>query len=221
MINCIFDFNGTMMFDGDIQNNSWRKYLETKINRPILEDEFQKYVHGKNIIDTFKYFLNIECSPKEALKIGEEKEVIYRKMCLESPDFKLAVGLVDFLDYLKEKGIDRNIATASAFPNVKFFFDHLDLDNWFDINNVAYNDGIISGKPDPSVFLLAAKNINVDIKDSIIFEDSYSGIEAAKRAGAKKIVVVDSMKNNYAEKNNMLVIKDFREIERLIQFINS
>ena len=217
MINCIFDFNGTMMFDGDIQNNSWRKYLETKINRPILEDEFQKYVHGKNIIDTFKYFLNIECSPEEALKIGEEKEVIYRKMCLESPDFKLAVGLVDFL----EKGIDRNIATASAFPNVKFFFGHLDLDNWFDINNVAYNDGIIPGKPDPSIFLLAAKNINVDIQDSIIFEDSYSGIEAAKRAGAKKIVVVDSMKNNYVEKNNMLVIKDFREIERLIQFINS
>lgn len=171
-----------------------------KINRPILEDEFQKYVHGKNIIDTFKYFLNIECSPEEALKIGEEKEVIYRKMCLESPDFKLAVGLVDFLDYLKEKGIDRNIATASAFPNVKFFFDHLDLDNWFDINNVAYNDGIIPENTDPSIFLLAAKNINVDIKDSIIFEDSYSGIEAAKRAGAKKIVVVDSMKNNYAEK---------------------
>lgn len=221
MINCIFDFNGTMMFDGDIQNNSWRKYLETKINRPILEDEFQKYVHGKKFIDTFKYFLNIECSPEEALKIGEEKEVIYRKMCLESPNFKLAVGLVDFLDYLKEKGIDRNIATASAFPNVKFFFDHLDLDNWFDINNVAYNDGIIPEKPDPSIFLLAAKNINVDIQDSIIFEDSYSGIEAAKRAGAKKIVVVDSMKNNYVEKNNMLVIKDFREIERLIQFINS
>ena len=191
------------------------------INRPILEDEFQKYVHGKNIIDTFKYFLNIECSPEEALKIGEEKEVIYRKMCLESPDLKLAVGLVDFLYYFKEKGIDRYIATASAFPNVKFFFDHLDLDNWFDINNVAYNDGIIPGKPDPSIFLLAAKNINVDIKDSIIFEDSYSGIEAAKRVGAKKIVVVDSMKNNYAEKNNMLVIKDFREIERLIQFINS
>lgn len=165
--------------------------------------------------------MNIECSPEEALKIGEEKEVIYRKMCLESPNFKLAVGLVDFLDYLKEKGIDRNIATASAFPNVKFFFDHLDLDNWFDINNVAYNDGIIPEKPDPSIFLLAAKNINVDIQDSIIFEDSYSGIEAAKRAGAKKIVVVDSMKNNYVEKNNMLVIKDFREIERLIQFINS
>lgn len=71
------------------------------------------------------------------------------------------------------------------------------------------------------IFLSAAKNINVDIQDSIIFEDSYSGIEAAKRADAKKIVVVDSMKNNYAEKNNMLVIKDFREIERLIQFINS
>ena len=82
MINCIFDFNGTMMFDGDIQNNSQRQYLETNIKRHILEHEFYQYVHGKNIIDTFKYFLNIECSPEEALKIGEEKEVIYRKMCL-------------------------------------------------------------------------------------------------------------------------------------------
>lgn len=157
MINCIFDFNGTMLFDSNIQNNSWKSYLESKIKRPIHEDEFQKYVHGKNIIDTFKYFLNTEYSPEEALAIGEEKEAIYRRMCLESPDFKLALGLVDFLDYLKEKGIERNIATASAFPNVKFFFDHIDLDDWFDINAVAYNDGIIPGKPDPSIFLLAAK----------------------------------------------------------------
>ena len=130
--------------------------------------------------------------------------------------------LVEYqIEFLKEKGIDRNIATASAFPNVKFFFEYLDLDNWFDINDVAYNDGIIPGKPDPSIFLLAAKNISVDIENSIIFEDSYSGIEAAKRAGAKKIVVVNSMKNNYIEENNVLVINDFREIERLIQFINS
>ena len=69
---------------------------------------------------------------------------------------------------------------------------------------------------------MAEKNINVNIENSIIFffEDSYSGIEAAKRAGAKKIVVVNSMKNNYEEGNNVLVINDFREIERLIQFIN-
>ena len=49
---------------------------------------------------------------------------------------------------------------------------------------------------------------------TLIFEDSYSGIEAAKRAGAKKIVVVNSMNNNYVEKNNMLIINDFREIEK-------
>ena len=219
MLNCIFDFNGTMMFDGEIQNESWRTYLEHKINRPITPDEFQSYVHGKNIIDTFKHFLNKEYTPEEALEVGEGKESIYRQMCLESPNFKLAPGLVDFLDYLKEKNVPRNIATASAFPNTKFFFDHLDLGEWFDLNNVAYNDGRIPGKPNPDIFLLSAKNIGVDIHDCVIFEDSYSGVEAAKRAGVKKIVVINSMNNPYDEEANMLILKDFTDIEKLIQFL--
>lgn len=219
MLNCIFDFNGTMMFDGEIQNESWKTYLEHKINRPITPEEFQTYVHGKNIIDTFKYFLNKEYTPEEALELGEEKEAIYRQMCLEGPNFKLAPGLIDFLDYLKEKGVARNIATASAFPNTKFFFDHLDLGEWFDLNKVAYNDGVIPGKPNPDIFLLSAKNIGVDIHDCVIFEDSYSGVEAAKRAGAKKIVVINSMNNPYDEEENMLILKDFTDIEKLIQFL--
>lgn len=219
MLNCIFDFNGTMMFDGEIQNEAWKTYLEEKIHRPILEEEFQQYVHGKNIIDTFKYFLNMECSAQEALKIGEEKEEIYRQMCLKSPDFKLAPGLIDFLDYLKEKGVPRNIATASAFPNTKFFFDQLHLDEWFDLNKVSYNDGVILGKPHPDIFLLAAKNIGVDIQNCVIFEDSYSGVEAAKRANAKKIVVINSMHNAFESSENMLILDDFRDVEKLIEFI--
>ena len=219
MLNCIFDFNGTMIFDGEIQNKAWKTYLEEKIHRPIQEDEFQQYVHGKNIKDTFKYFLNADYSPEEALEIGEGKEEIYRNMCLESPDFKLAPGLVDFLDYLKEKGVPRNIATASAFPNTKFFFEQLGLDEWFDLEKTAYNDGVIPGKPNPDIFLLSAKKIGVDMKACVVFEDSYSGVEAAKRAHAKKIVVINSMNNAYEDTQNLLVLKDYTDIERLIKFI--
>ena len=64
--------------------------------------------------------------------LEEEKESLYRALCLASPDFALAPGLPEFLDALREREIPRNIATASALPNVRFFFEYLPLGRWFD-----------------------------------------------------------------------------------------
>lgn len=218
MLNCIFDFNGTMIFDENIQKQSWLTFLTNNIKREVTEEEFQKYVHGRNVVETLEYFFQKKFSLNEALAMGEEKEKIYRKMCLESDEFRLAPGLVDFLDFLKESQIPRTIATASAYQNTKFFFEQLHLDDWFDFSKVVYDDGKIKGKPEPNLFLEAANRLGVAIEDCVIFEDSMSGIEAAKRSNCKKIVMINSMnKNMDVEKS--LILKDFSDISCLIEFI--
>lgn len=217
----IFDFNGTMFYDGRIQETSWRTYLQRKIGRKVTDDEFQEYVHGRNAVNTLLYFLNKELSKKEIEEISEEKEVIYRELCLADKNiFKLANGLTAFLDYLKERKIPFTIATASGLNNVKFFFKHLNLANWFDINNVVYDDGTIPGKPEPEIYIRAADKIGIPINECMIFEDAESGILSAHRAGAYKIIGVASM----FDKEAMLridgvdeVIEDYRSVINLLK----
>ena len=132
-------------------------------------------------------------SDGEVEELGEEKESMYRNMYLKDKKmFKLVKGLPEFLDKLKEEKIPITIVTGAPISNVKFYFEHLNLSKWFDINKVVYTDGSFKGKPEPDIFLKAVKNINVDIKNCAVFEDAILGIEVAKRENASKIIAVSS-----------------------------
>lgn len=217
----IFDFNGTMFFDEKFQEISWKEFMEKKINRAITDEEFQTYIHGRNASETFEYFLGYPLSKEDIEQIAEEKEVVYRKLCLASKDFHLAPGLEELLDKLKEFKMPMTIATASGWKNVQFFFQYLHLDRWFDIHQVIYNDGKVAGKPAPDLFLNAAKVLERDIHDCIIFEDSVSGIEAAKRAQAKRIVGVASMSGQERLKNSGAtdIICDYTDQKEVLKII--
>ena len=142
MLNAIFDFNGTMFFDETFQEKAWQQYMTEKLGRRITPEEFQTWVHGRNTGDTLEYFFGRPFPQQEADEEEEAEETIYRALCRQSPDYKLADGLVEFLDFLAAHKIPRTIATASCGNNVRFFFDTLGLDRWFDLDKVIYNDEI-------------------------------------------------------------------------------
>ena len=52
-----------------------------------------------------------------------------------------------------------------------------------------YDDGHIANKPEPDIYLLAAKRLGINPQDLVIVEDSATGAEAAQRAGAGCIVI--------------------------------
>lgn len=188
----LFDFNGTLFFDGALQESAWRTYLSQLIGRPVTDEEFRDQIHGRSAAATFSYFLCREVPQEEAAALEEQKELIYRKLCLASPDFHLAEGVPEFLDALKLRDIPFTIATASALGNVCFFFEHLPLSRWFDFDKVVYSDGSLPGKPAPDLYLKAAAILGAAPARCIIFEDAKSGILAAKNAGACKVVGVTS-----------------------------
>ena len=57
--------NGTMFYDGEIQEKSWRTFLQRKIGRKVTDDEFQEYVHGRNVDVTLSYFLDKKLSKRK------------------------------------------------------------------------------------------------------------------------------------------------------------
>ncbi len=213
MESIIFDFNGTMVFDQKLQEKAWRTYLNKLINRPVTDEEFQNHVHGVNAKDTLEYFLHKKLTTDEVSRLEEDKEDIYRDLAKRDPDYVLVDGLEEFLDHLKRREISFTIATASNLGNVNFYFSQLPLDRWFDRNLIVYNNGTIPGKPEPDIFLRSARKLGADIKNCIVFEDSLSGIKAAKRAGAGKIVGLTSMLSDHDLIKNgaTLTIENFND----------
>ncbi|HYV33635.1 MAG TPA: HAD family phosphatase, partial [Candidatus Limnocylindria bacterium] len=72
--------------------------------------------------------------------------------------------------------------------------------------------GVKRGKPSPDIFLKAARNLKVKPSDCIIFEDTFHGIEAAKRAGMKVVALATSHPAKEIRHAD-LVIKDFTKIK--------
>ena len=188
----IFDFNGTLFFDTEKHIEAWKSYAEQIIGRP-LKDEENAAIMGRSNQYILKYLLKRMPTDAETEKMGEEKEAVYRRLCVDDPKtFHLAPGAADFLDNLKAANISVSIATSSPLSNIDFYFDKMCIGKWFDTKSVKYDNGTIKGKPEPDIYIAAMQKLDIPPEKAVVFEDSLSGIQAAHRAGAGKIIAVAS-----------------------------
>ena len=213
----IFDFNGTLFWDSEYQESSWDKYLE-KHNISLTEAQKKEYIHGRNGKDSFEYLFKRKLSDSEVQIYTEEKEIIYRAECLKHK-MELAPGAKELLEYLKAQNIPMAIATAAGKSNVDFFIEKFNLLDYFTEEHIIYNDGTTKGKPHPDLFEKAIQRLGVNKAQSIIFEDSFSGIQAAINCKVASVIIVNSTKGNYAE-FELPIIEHFDEFDRNL-FLNS
>lgn len=189
----IFDFNGTLYWDSAKHKQAWREYSKILRGTPFSDDEMLKYMFGRTNEQIIKYAIGKQPTAEMVEKLGQEKEAVYRQMCLnDMENFHLAQGVEEFLDFLKENNIPRTIATMSDKVNVDFYIEHFHLEKWFEIDKIVYSDGIIPGKPAPDIYEIAAKNLNLLPSQCIVVEDAISGIESARDAGIGKIIAICS-----------------------------
>lgn len=209
----IFDFNGTLFWDTYLHNEAWDCYLEHH-GFAWSDEEKNLRIHGKTNQDIFHGIYQRSISEDELRQMILEKETIYQTLCKQQ-HMELAPGVVEFLCFLKDSGIPYTIATASGKENVDFYFEQLHLARWFDYDGIVYNDGSFRGKPNPDIFLLAADKLGVTPPNTVVFEDSISGIQAAERAGVGTIVIVNSNNEDYS-RWPYKVVTHFDEVEELL-----
>ena len=211
----IFDFNGTLFWDSEIQENAWKTFGTKLSGRNITDEEFNTYFHGRTNKDTLEYLTERVVTDKEVNELAQQKESIYRDLCKSDLNkFKLAPGVERYLDYLKENNIPFTIATASEINNVNFFIKEFQLDKWFDIIKIVYDDGTFRGKPEPDIYLKASEALNIQPDNCIVFEDALSGVQSAQRAGVKEIIAVvpEGRKNIFENQPNLKIISAFDDI---------
>lgn len=187
----IFDFNGTMILDGPYQEEAWRTWARNNLGLELSDEDFAYHLHGVSIGECLEFMLGRWPAPDETDAAELEREQLYRDLCrIHSDACQLAEGLPGFLDALADLGVRITIATASPLENMEFHFERLGLDRWFSLDTIVYNDRTFPSKPAPDIFVRAMDRIGVPAACCTVFEDAPLGLEAARRAGAGRVVAV-------------------------------
>lgn len=174
----IFDFNGTMVIDMPLHLRAWHALCQEALGRPLTGEEEQS-LSGRDNTSILKELLGPGRPAAEYERLSSQKERLYRELT-EETGLELVEGLPAFLDALKAEGFALNIASASIWANIEFYFSYYGLDRWFDLRRVAYDDGIMPPKPDPALYRQAITAIGLAPQQVTIFEDSPPGISAAR-----------------------------------------
>ena len=198
----LFDFNGTLFWDSHYHELAWNAMSEKLRGVPMSHEELTSKMHGRNNKQVLEMIFTHPIDDDYSRQLSEEKEASYRQMCLENPEsFKLAPGVIDLLNELKAHNVPMNIASASIKPNIDFFVEHFQLANWFDPDKIA------------------AELIGIPVEESVIVEDSVSGIQFGKAVHATVIALGDESKDaRFKELGVDGIIRDFTEFDRSILF---
>lgn len=185
----IFDFNGTLFFDNDKHVLAWNEISRILRKRDISEEELHAKFNGTPNEQNIRYMMDGAATDEDVEKYSYLKEELYRGFCAkDTPTFHLVAGVYEYFQSLKDRGIPFTIASASIKPNIDFFRESFGLDDWMDPATIVYDDGTYENKI--QMFLDAAANIGVAIEDTLIIEDSFSGMKSAYAAGCRQIIAV-------------------------------
>ena len=184
----LFDFNGTLFWDSPKNDKAWQQFALNHTGQCMTEEALLT-LHGLPNTTTLEHILNRTLAPDEVSLLSEEKERIYRALCLHDPaGMNLAPGAPEMLNALKASGIPYTIATSADNKNLDFYYEYMALDNWFDRKLIVCSDGKLPGKPAPDFYLEAARRLCLDPRDLIVCEDSSTGIASALSAGIGRVV---------------------------------
>lgn len=210
----IFDFNGTLYFDKDLNEESWKIiYKEILGNDENFDNELENILSTKtdSNIDNFFKRMGQNVGREILDEYSLKKENIYQDLAKKKGRNYLAPGASNLLDYLKENNIKIFLATASIKYNVDFYLDYIGLKKWFDYSCITYDDGINKNKKE--MYLKAISLANTNINNILAFDDTYNSIMAGIEAGINKVIRINP--HNYKHLDNKCIIAELEDYKKL------
>jgi beta-phosphoglucomutase family hydrolase len=180
----IFDWDGVIINSAEHHERSWER-LSAEIGQPLFEGHFKAGFGMKNEV-IIPEMLKWATAPEDIQRLSLRKEAIYREIVREQGMVALP-GVESWLKTLREAGIPCVIASSTHRENITTTLEVLGLVDYF--ADLVTAEDVKRGKPDPEVFLTAARRIDVEPADGIVFEDALVGIAAAHAAGMRVVAV--------------------------------
>lgn len=127
---------------------------------------------------------------------------------------ELKKGLFELLDWLKAHGVKLAVATATPRERAEMYLKKINALDYFDA--VICGDMITNGKPDPDIYLTAARELGLPPEQCAAFEDSPNGIKAAHSAGCHAVMIPDMTPPD--EEITPLLDAVYNDLEQAISF---
>jgi HAD superfamily hydrolase (TIGR01509 family) len=171
----IFDCDGTLIDTMPVHYKAWCKALALH-NLSLPEDRFYALAGATSraIVAMLAKEQGVDCDP---LEVSHQKEDFYQASLRDLEPIHRVVAIAK-----REKG-RRKMAVASGGRTqaVRVSLEVIGVTDLFSV--VVGMDDVVHGKPDPELFLMAAKMLQVPPEKCLVYEDGDLGIQAAKRAG--------------------------------------
>jgi beta-phosphoglucomutase len=207
----IFDLDGVIVDTAKYHYLAWLKIAnELGIEFTHEHNELLKGVSRVRSLDIILELGKVEASQEDKNKWLVQKNDDYLSYLVDMDESEILPGVMPVLKYLKEQ--NQLIALGSASKNARPILEKTGTLSYFDA--IVDGNDVSNAKPDPEVFLLAAKLLGKTPEDSIVFEDSVAGIQAANIGGMISVGIGEIATLHEAK----YIFKDFTFVDK--DFIN-
>ena len=177
----IFDMDGVIVDSNPAHREAWKAFnrrygMETT-------EAMQQFMYGKRNDEIVRGFFGDDLTAGEVAARGAAKERLYREMIAGKVDGMMPAGLRRFLDARRSAPLA--LASNAEPENIAFVLEESGLAKYFRV--VVDGHQVERPKPFPDVYRRAAELLGEAPGDCIVFEDSYSGVEAARAAGMRVV----------------------------------
>jgi len=200
----VLDMDGVIVNSNPLHTEAWMAY-----NRRFGIDAgagLAERMYGRRNDEIVRDFFGPRLSPEEVAAHGAAKEELYREMLEPRLAEAMVPGVREFLQ--RHAGLPVGLATNAEPANVDFILDRGGLRAYFRV--VVDGHQVQHPKPHPEIYLRAARLLAVAPRNCIVFEDSYSGVRAARTAGAR---IVGLRTTHRGLPGAELAVDDFRSLE--------
>lgn len=212
----IFDMDGVLIDSERQSNEGWLWAAgQLGVDMPMwLIDSFKgapaelccKFfdAYYKGVID---YWEAKELRTQHVYKIRETEGIPVKK------------GVKDIFEYIRNNGLKCAVATSTRRESAEKTLHEIGV--WDYLDAVVYGDEVERGKPEPDIFLRAAKAIGVNPSEAVVVEDSINGIKAGYAAGMRVVHIPDTIAiDDDIRKLTYMVCDDLNGLIDVVESIN-
>ena len=208
----LFDLDGVIVDTAKYHYLAWKKIAtDLGIEFTHEHNELLKGVSRVRSLDIILGLGQVEASQEQKDQWLIQKNEDYLSYLVDMDQSEILPGVMPVLEFLKAN--QQPIALGSASKNARPILEKTGILSYFDA--IVDGNDVSNAKPDPEVFLQAAQKLGIANENSIVFEDSVAGIQAANIANMTSIGIGEATILNEAK----YIFKDFTYIDEA--FLNS
>ena len=200
----VFDMDGTLADSDPLHLMAFSDML-----RPygigMDEDIYRTKISGRTNAAIFADFFP-DRSLEERERMADDKEAAFRRLVSDLPPLP---GLLEVLGWADERAIKIGLVTNGPPENARHMLDVMQIADRFQVKIVGGD--VARGKPDPLPYLTALQRLGVAADEALAFEDSVSGVIAAKAAAIRTVgILTGQTRQTLEEAGADLLVDDFR-----------